>query len=231
MRNLISGGTGITHVLSIFLSILAAHREGRSAVRSLRLVWNIRHIRDINWITPLLNEAIIDIPSGIEVTVDVHLTRSKASDEPDMPEGLTQILARQISHQPVDSAPESRDTEKAGSEVGSAEGSGGSLIVGSSRRGSGENKEQRGMNEKETGLEMKLSEQVASLTTFRAGRANLRGVMEEQVKKCQTTMGVSVCGPELLSLDTRKAVREVNTAKRVYAGQAPIELSVEKFGW
>jgi len=32
-------------------------------------------------------------------------------------------------------------------------------------------------------------------------------------------------------LDTRKAVREVNTAKRVLNGQATIDLSVEKFGW
>lgn len=40
-----------------------------------------------------------------------------------------------------------------------------------------------------------------------------------------------VCGPVALSLDTRKAVREVNTAKRVMGGQAKMELSVEKFGW
>lgn len=42
---------------------------------------------------------------------------------------------------------------------------------------------------------------------------------------------ISVCGPLALSLDTRAAVREVNTAQNVYNGQAPIELSVEKFGW
>lgn len=42
---------------------------------------------------------------------------------------------------------------------------------------------------------------------------------------------MSVCGPLALSLDTRAAVREVNTAQNVYKGQAPIELSVEKFGW
>jgi hypothetical protein len=44
-------------------------------------------------------------------------------------------------------------------------------------------------------------------------------------------MLTSVCGPLALSLDTRAAVREVNTAQNVYNGQAPIELSVEKFGW
>lgn len=227
-----SGGTGITHVLSIFLSILNAHREGSSAVSSLRLVWNIRHLADTTWITPLLNEALLNLPPGLRVVIDVHLTRSKVADEPEMPEGLTQMLARQISHQPIESAPESRDPEKARSEDGSAEGSGNSSTVGSSSNSqrSGQIGEKRGMTEKR-GIDLSMDSQVASLTTFRAGRADLKSVMEEEVKNTRTTMGVSVCGPELLSLDTRKAVREVNTARRVYGGQAPIELSVEKFGW
>jgi ferric-chelate reductase len=37
------GGTGITYVLSYFLAVLAAAREGRAATRHIHLVWHVRH--------------------------------------------------------------------------------------------------------------------------------------------------------------------------------------------
>lgn len=56
-------------------------------------------------------------------------------------------------------------------------------------------------------------------------------IIANDVKHARSSMGISVCGPGALALDTRKAVIEVNTPRRVLDGQAKIDLSVESFGW
>ena len=255
---LIAGGTGITHVLSIFLSVIEAHRHGDSAVKSLRLVWNVRHLADVNLIAHLLNDALSSPVVGIDIKIEIHLTRSRVSDEPDNMPGLTETLTNyqhdvHPHHGSDVTDPQTPGepsvpillTEKSGLPTGASSSSNSS--DGHSANASREKLDV--VNEKRD-LRMnalpKIDPTVATLIVFKAGRSALVQVMEEEITKTSTTMGISgtltsqldyecllmsVCGPTALSLDTRKAVREVNTVKRVMAGQAKIELSVEKFGW
>lgn len=200
---LISGGTGITHVLSIFLSIIEAHRSGQSAVRSLRLVWNVRHLADVNLITPLLNEALSTPVEGLNIRIDIHLTRSRASDEPDMVRGLTEALA----HYPLDSHLHHNSdltdprtpgepcspvllSEKAGQST-----NGSSSSTSSNDHSANASQEKLDVVNEKKGLEMntlpKIQSTVANLIVFKAGRAALVQIMEEEVAKASTTMGVS----------------------------------------
>jgi len=192
-----TGGTGITHVLSIFLSVIQAHTLGKSAVKSLRLVWNIRHLADVNWIAPLLNSALLSsLPDGLEVKIDVHLTRSHVSDEPDMMRGITELLA---AHRNSTTASDTNQTtatpgtpaefnEKRGD---SAEGSSaGTSTVGSAN--ASKEKLEQDHEKKQTFADFpRISGDVAKVTSFRAGRAGLTGIMRDEVAKASTSMGVS----------------------------------------
>jgi hypothetical protein len=77
------GGTGITHVLSYFTAVLHQARNGNARTRHLHLVWNTRHSSHIQWIGPLLNDALVDMPNGLSVQIDLHVTKSPAGSDPD----------------------------------------------------------------------------------------------------------------------------------------------------
>jgi hypothetical protein len=77
------GGTGITHVLSYFIAVLTQAREGNVQTRHLHLVWNTRHSSHIQWIGPLLNDALVDMPTSLSVQIDLHITKSPAGSDPD----------------------------------------------------------------------------------------------------------------------------------------------------
>ena len=226
----VAGGTGITHVLSVFLDVVAAHRRGNSAVRSLRLIWNIRHLADVNWVAPLLNQALAEPLDGLQVRIDLHLTKSHQSDEPGMPAGLSEAIAEHynlVTSEPSNSATPA--IEKALPHLDSQS----TTVAGSSSGHSNSSNEKVNMEKPATSLTQLpvLAPRTLAAVQFHAGRSDLVSSLDEETSKATTSVGVCVCGPIALSLDTRKAVRVVNTGKRVMAGQAPIELSVEKFGW
>lgn len=191
------GGTGITHVLSIFLAIIQAHTNGKSAVRSLRLVWNIRHLADVNWIAPLLNSALAtSLPEGLSVKIDVHLTRSHVSDEPDMMRGITELLADHHNSTTAGdtNAPSATPATPAESNEKQAEGSQGSS-AGNSTLGSANASREKleEDNEKKSRFAdfPKISGEVARVMSFKSGRAGLKGIMRDEVAKASTSMGVS----------------------------------------
>ena len=200
----------------------------------------------------MLNSALSSsLPDGLDVKIDVHLTRSHVSDEPDMMRGVTELLADHRNSvtitNPSTTTPGTPAEFKEKRAPGSEGSSAGNSTLGSANASREKLEED---NEKKSRFAdfPKISGEVAKVTSFRAGRAGVAGIMREEVAKASTSMGVSgelhmrqyflvgmllisVCGPLALSLDTRAAVREVYTAQNVYKGQAPIELSVEKFGW
>ena len=80
----IAGGTGITHILSHAMHLLALASTRQTPLRHLHIVWNIRHASHVEWITPLLNAHFANLPSGKElrVTIDIHVTRESVSNDP-----------------------------------------------------------------------------------------------------------------------------------------------------
>jgi len=88
---LIAGGTGITFALSHFLQIVKNVRAGKSAVKSLRLVWNIRQAENVSWIAPLVNAALSTAIPGLSVRLDAYVTRSAVGggSDADSPTTLT----------------------------------------------------------------------------------------------------------------------------------------------
>lgn len=81
---LLLGGTGISHVLSQLLSIIAAARQGRSATRRAHLIWHVRHAENIEWIAPLLNSALTPplSPDTLQLVIEVYVTRSTVGSDP-----------------------------------------------------------------------------------------------------------------------------------------------------
>ena len=200
---LISGGTGITHVLSIFLSIIEAHRLGRSAVSSLRLVWNLRHLSDVNLIAPLLNDALSTPVEGLRIQIDVHLTRSRVSDEPDMMRGLSESLANYPHDSYLHHSTDQTDPQTPGepsfpvlfSEKAVIPSTTSSSSNSSNDHSTNASREKLDSTDEKKALKLdtlpKLRSSVASLMVFKAGRAALVQVMEEEVAKTSTSMGVS----------------------------------------
>jgi ferric-chelate reductase len=80
----IAGGTGITHILSHAIHLLALASTRQTPLRRLHIVWNIRHASHVEWITPLLNTHFANLPSGkqLQVTIDIHVTRESVSNDP-----------------------------------------------------------------------------------------------------------------------------------------------------
>ncbi|BEJ11566.1 hypothetical protein CspHIS471_0200260 [Cutaneotrichosporon sp. HIS471] len=79
---LITGGTGVSYGLAQLASIIAAARNHTSSAAQVRLVWNVRSASQIEWIAPLLNDALARGSEYVSVAVDVYVTRSHLSDEP-----------------------------------------------------------------------------------------------------------------------------------------------------
>jgi ferric-chelate reductase len=80
----IAGGTGITHIMSHAIHLLALASTRQTPLRHLHIVWNIRHASHVEWITPLLNAHFANLPSGkqLRVTIDIHVTRESVSNDP-----------------------------------------------------------------------------------------------------------------------------------------------------
>lgn len=93
-----TGGTGITYALGHFLQVLNRAKSGRSAVRHLSLVWNVRDaggfsptsgckkakLMDgtdhLQWILPLLHDAFsTPVPANLVVEISIYTTSLSAS--------------------------------------------------------------------------------------------------------------------------------------------------------
>lgn len=88
--------------------------------------------------------------------------------------------------------------------------------------------------ESDTASEHNEKMETASLLHVREGRADVERVIRRDVGACPDDAGglaVVVCGPEALSLETRRAVCRVNTPGAVAKGQPPIDFFSEQFGW
>lgn len=229
---LIAGGTGITYSTSHLMEIVRQSKLGNSAVARVRVIWNVRHHDYVSWIAPLLNECFAEGSGSVDVKVNLYVTRSHASDEPNAdevpphphPETIVDDTPNDSPmdtplDSPLDSPRDSSD--KSLNEKGASRGAPGAFSDSSS------------YDEKQSaslGLSLNASKHVR----FHRGRSNIEMILREEIEhtpRDAAGLAVGVCGPTGLSLDTRRAVTSVNTAKAVFNGQAEITLFQETFGW
>lgn len=230
---LIAGGTGITYSISHLMEIVRQSKAGNSAVARVRVIWNIRHHAYASWIAPLLNECFAEGSGSVDVQVNLYVTRSHAADEPNADEvpahPTEKVEDETMNNSPLDSPLDSPDeTPRDSSEFPNSEKKGGA-----SRGAPGAFSDSSSYDEKQCsslGLDINASKHVR----FHRGRSNIEMILREEIEhtpRDAAGLAVGVCGPTGLSLDTRKAVTKVNTAKAVFNGQAEITLFQETFGW
>lgn len=219
---LLAGGTGVTHALSHFLSIIKAAREGRSAVASVRLVWNVRSASSAAWIAPMLNEAIVHGTGHCRATVDIYITRSAAADEPNA-DGQDQEQHMHLHHHVhTDVTATPTDTP-----MFSPNGSQENLAEKNSDSASNASIDKRA-------ILAGFTTATASIAHFHRGRSHVESILRSDIDVVPYDAAgvlVTCCGPTELAIAARRAVCRVNTAGAILKGQNPVEFRSETFGW
>ncbi|KAL1408716.1 ferric-chelate reductase Frp1 [Vanrija albida] len=203
---LVAGGTGITYALSHLLDIIKHGREGNTAVGVVHLVWNVRQGANVAWIAPFINAALEKGSGNTRVVLSVYITRSHASDEPNA-DGTDD----------ADVDPNGVDTPATGSDSSTTE----------------VNEKDRDHSEKYVAASG-LSPAAAAVTRFYHGRSHVEHILRSDLAASTADgagLGVAVCGPTSLLLDSRRAVFKVNSASAVLQGQKPLSLHCQTFGW
>ncbi|KIJ58174.1 hypothetical protein HYDPIDRAFT_119859 [Hydnomerulius pinastri MD-312] len=72
---LIAGGSGITNILPIFLSVIEAVRNGSSNCRRVVFIWAIRDTDHLHWIEDALYRVHELAPSSLNVSIQIFVTR------------------------------------------------------------------------------------------------------------------------------------------------------------
>ncbi|KDQ52027.1 hypothetical protein JAAARDRAFT_184606 [Jaapia argillacea MUCL 33604] len=74
---LISGGTGISYTLPVLLDVIHKVKEGKSACRRAVLVWAIRDLSHLKWVSDVISKALSMAPPSLTVSINIHVTSSK----------------------------------------------------------------------------------------------------------------------------------------------------------
>ncbi|WWD18295.1 hypothetical protein CI109_102745 [Kwoniella shandongensis] len=236
---LVAGGTGVTFTLGHFLQILANARKGESAVRHLHLIWHIRHAEDVEWIAPLLNQAAVDIPTEMDVIVDVFVTKTHASDEPWPDEHLPHeqqhghVNARGLGDRllaEVASGGARRMLQLRGSAEDNGWDEGCRTCAPSTPMT--ESRDETIFLPKQNAMVGRygLTPEAWEIVRWRRGRAKLDEMIGEDAREAEGPMNVSVCGPVQLLHAAKKAVREVSTMKSSREGLTSIDFFEETLG-
>lgn len=289
---LITAGTGITYGLAHLASIIKASRKGESAVSQVRLVWNVRQMEHIRWIVPMLNHSLARGTGNVAVAIDIFVTRSHLSDEPnttgpDSPGvspsetplyGVSPEAGNSYSPEqrysnprpaprtplgcgvsPITPPPPARCASRSEEHISDVSFHSNPCTTASplplrpmaspssfvlpidtcseksvSLDSDTASSNSLGLGGKKYGHAYGLSPVATAVTSFHRGRGNAELLLRTDVDAVPSDaagVAVGVCGPVSLTQDVRRAVTEVNSVKAVLAGQNPIDLYSETFGW
>lgn len=202
---LIAGGSGITLCLSHFLDAIAkADRGGRH--KTIRLVWNTRRLVHVRAIAPLLEAAIDSLSNIADITIriDIHITRSHASDEPADPNYGIDALAFGESKSPGETSPLIEHLRHLRGGSTSSYGSSRASIASNS---DGEPPRLSPDEQMRTGI----GPATMPHTCIHFGRSLVTDMIRDEAAHVDNggRLGVVVCGPPTLTLDSRLAVNAV----------------------
>jgi len=251
---LVAGGTGVAYTLAHLLELVHAGNEGRSAVSAIRFVWNVRDISIVRAIAPELNAAL-ERCADANVHIDIHVTRSAASDEPGPDLPWTQVrglgstmltdpnpdgcasgpatpttLSRSPSGTTLPGLRQEREQDRRRDWAAASSLSRVSALRG--RPGTGG--EKLPLPASKLAAFAGLDKHVARVTTFHVGRSHLQQILRQTLADSKAEAGgvaMAVCGPPALALDARAAVCRVNTAANVREGQNSVTFYSGNFGF
>ncbi|KAG7095016.1 hypothetical protein E1B28_005810 [Marasmius oreades] len=75
---LVAGGSGVSFTVPLFLNTIEQVRKGKSRCRRVIFLWCIRSSDDLQWISEPLYNALLLAPSGLEIVIDIFITRFNA---------------------------------------------------------------------------------------------------------------------------------------------------------
>lgn len=188
------GGTGITHVLSHAIHLLDLATTDQTPLRHLHIVWNIRHASHVEWVAPLLNTHLANLPSAkhLRVTIDVHVTRENVSREPheepvDLPAAFEGVLSAIPSHLRRESMfSHTRPSLEDDTDENVSTHERRPLLVSAA---SNFTEEQEVLHTKR-GDRHGLSDDVWRLIRWQSGRAGLKGYVQDDIDESHGDMGV-----------------------------------------
>ncbi|GAA6007228.1 hypothetical protein JCM10207_001553 [Rhodosporidiobolus poonsookiae] len=80
---LVAGGSGISHIMSMLADILHKARTSYSRATRVRVVWTVQNIEQSIWtLTELLNSAKTAFEAGVELQIELYVTRGMAAPSP-----------------------------------------------------------------------------------------------------------------------------------------------------
>jgi hypothetical protein len=200
----IAGGSGITLCLSHFLDALRQADQGR-APTSIRLAWNTRKLMHVRTVAPLLETALENLANpDLRIRIDIHVTRSHASDEPTDPNlGFDSTLPFEFK-KPGEGSPLLEHLRHLRGGSGSSYGSSRASIASS-------DEDDRGRLTEEEQFRTGLGPAAAAHTQIHFGRSLVTDMIRTEAGEVQGggRLGVIVCGPPTLTLDARCGVNTV----------------------
>lgn len=205
----IAGGSGITLCLSHLLDAIARADRGGS-LKAVRLVWNTRRLVHVRTIAPLLEAALENLVNTTDlcIRIDIHITRSSASDEPADPNyGLDSIIPfgeMKRTGAPGEGSPllEHLRHLRGGS----------SSSYGSSRASLASNDDgDRPTLTDEEQFRTGLGSATVPYTRLHFSRSFVTDMIRDEAQSMTDggRLGIIVCGPPTLTLDARRGVNTV----------------------
>ncbi|GMK58642.1 hypothetical protein CspeluHIS016_0600840 [Cutaneotrichosporon spelunceum] len=196
----IAGGSGVTLCLSYFLNAIQADR---GAPTSIRMAWNTRKLIHVRTIAPLLEAALESLSpnSDLRIRIDIHITRSHASDEPTDPNvGLDSVPELKA---PDEQSPLLQHLRHLRGDSYSSYGS-----QCSSRASLASTEDDLGRLSEEERFRTGLGPVAAAHTRIHFGRSLVTDMIRSEASD-GGRLGVIVCGPPQLTLDARNGVTTV----------------------
>ncbi|GAA5825973.1 hypothetical protein JCM11251_000072 [Rhodosporidiobolus azoricus] len=90
---LICGGSGISHIMSMLADILYKAKTSYSRATRVRVVWGVQNIEQSIWcLTELLNSAKTAFEAGVELQIELYVTRGMAAPSPETVDLMTKEL-------------------------------------------------------------------------------------------------------------------------------------------
>ncbi|KAI0730785.1 ferric reductase NAD binding domain-containing protein [Earliella scabrosa] len=71
---LLAGGSGVTFVVPLLLDLVRSYEPGKTACRSVHLVWAVRTNDALSWFEDVLDNTIKALPEGLSVSISYHVT-------------------------------------------------------------------------------------------------------------------------------------------------------------
>ncbi|BEJ14387.1 hypothetical protein CspHIS471_0401540 [Cutaneotrichosporon sp. HIS471] len=203
----IAGGSGVTLCLSHFLEVISQADRGGRAPSSIRLAWNTRKLTHVRTVAPLLEDALEKLINlDLRIRIDIHVTRSHASDEPTDPNiGFDSTIPFECKF-PAEHSPLLEHLRHL---RGGSQSSYGSQCSSRASLASGE--DDLGRLTEEERFRTGLGPMTAAYTRIHFGRSLVTDMIRTEANLVDGggRLGVLVCGPPTLTLDARRGVTSV----------------------